>query len=222
MQKYNVVEKFISINGEGPKAGELAVFIRFKGCNLNCIYCDTKWANEPKAEYEAMTADEILKYILESGVNNVTLTGGEPLLRDGMPELITLLLKNNNLYVEIETNGSIDLSKFISLPRRPSFTMDYKLSCSAMESRMNINNFNLLNNNDCVKFVVGSIKDMDRAVEIINKYKLSLKLPVYFSPCFGEIDPKDMVNYLIAHKLNNVKIQLQLHKYIWSPDQKGV
>ena len=75
MSKYEVVEKFVSINGEGTKAGQLAVFIRFKGCNLNCKYCDTKWANEQETPSQPMTEKEILDYVLSTGVKNVTLTG---------------------------------------------------------------------------------------------------------------------------------------------------
>ena len=87
MSTYQVVEKFVSINGEGRRAGELAAFIRFKGCNLQCSYCDTSWANEPGCESERLTKEEILSWIREAGVKNVTLTGGEPLLRKGMEEL---------------------------------------------------------------------------------------------------------------------------------------
>lgn len=85
MSTYQVVEKFVSINGEGRRAGELAAFIRFKGCNLQCSYCDTSWANEPGCESERLTEEEILSWIRETGVKNVTLTGGEPLFaeRDG-------------------------------------------------------------------------------------------------------------------------------------------
>ena len=79
MATYSVVEKFISINGESTKAGQLAVFIRFAGCNLNCNYCDTKWANEKDVSYETLTEFEIYDYIKSTGVTNVTLTGGEPL-----------------------------------------------------------------------------------------------------------------------------------------------
>ena len=90
MSKYEVVEKFVSINGEGTKAGQLAVFIRFKGCNLNCKYCDTKWANEQETPSQPMTEKEILDYVLSTGVKNVTLTGGEPLLREGIENVIPL------------------------------------------------------------------------------------------------------------------------------------
>ena len=89
--EYQVVEHFVSINGEGPLAGQLAVFIRFKGCNLSCAYCDTKWANEGDAPFIPMTAEEIHQYILGTGVRNVTLTGGEPLLQPHIIELLAFL-----------------------------------------------------------------------------------------------------------------------------------
>ena len=85
---FAVVEKFVSINGEGIRAGELAVFIRFRKCNLNCSYCDTKWANTESAEAEMMSAEDIARYIAETGVKNVTLTGGEPLLQENIYDLI--------------------------------------------------------------------------------------------------------------------------------------
>ena len=129
---YQVVEKFVSINGEGRRAGELAVFIRMKGCNLHCSYCDTYWANESDCESTEMTADEIISYIEESGIRNITLTGGEPLLREGMTQLICAILQDPQRRVEIETNGSIDLTPYCKLERRPAFTMDYKMPESGM------------------------------------------------------------------------------------------
>ncbi|WP_346685089.1 radical SAM protein, partial [Anaerostipes butyraticus] len=92
MESYQVVETFVSINGEGKKAGRLAMFIRLKGCNLNCSYCDTKWANERKAPYELMRTDQIIDKIKNSGVSLVTLTGGEPLLDKNIGELIGSIL----------------------------------------------------------------------------------------------------------------------------------
>lgn len=112
MSTYQVVEKFVSINGEGRRAGELAAFIRFKSCNLQCSYCDTSWANEPGCESERLTKEEILSWIRETGVKNVTLTGGEPLLREGMEELIEAILEDPSQRVEIETNGSVDLKPY--------------------------------------------------------------------------------------------------------------
>lgn len=219
---YQVVEKFVSINGEGRRAGELAVFIRMKGCNLRCTYCDTLWANEADCESTEMTVDEIVSYIEESKVKNVTLTGGEPLLREGMAELITAILSDPQRRVEIETNGSVDLSPYCELERRPSFTMDYKMPDSGMEHAMCLSNMEKLSSEDTVKFVVSSRSDMERALEIIEKYDLREWTAVYFSPVFGRIEPVEMVDFLMEKKLNDVKIQIQLHKVIWDPQKRGV
>ena len=109
---FKVVESFVSINGESTRAGELAVFIRFKGCNLNCSYCDTKWANETNAEYKNMTVNEICEIVRNTGIKNVTLTGGEPLLQENIEGLIEKLILQGNR-VEIETNGSISLKNLL-------------------------------------------------------------------------------------------------------------
>lgn len=222
MYNYQVAEKFISINGEGTRAGEPAVFIRFKGCNLNCTYCDTKWANGEDSPCTLMTTEEICDYVRLAGIRNVTITGGEPLKRGGMAELISAIMSDGVTRVEIETNGSVDLSEISSAEHRPSFTMDYKLPESGMESAMLTENFSLLCKNDTVKFVSSSISDMERALEIIRKYSLIGRVNVYFSPVFGKIDPKDMVDFILKNKLNDVRLQIQLHKVIWDPDQKGV
>lgn len=222
MANYEVVETFVSINGEGTRAGELAVFVRMKGCNLNCAFCDTKWANEPEAEFQSMTELDILEYVRKTGVRNVTLTGGEPLLRKDMGLLIETLLADQERRVEIETNGSVDLTPYMELAHRPSFTMDYKLSASQMEAHMCLSNFALLDARDTVKFVVGSRTDMERAAEIIDQYHLIGRTAIYFSPVFGSIEPSEMVDFLIEKKMNDARIQLQLHKFIWDPDKKGV
>ena len=219
---YKVVEKFVSINGEGKRAGQLAVFVRFKGCNLNCSYCDTKWANEKEAVYTPMTAEEIYNYIKDTGVKNCTLTGGEPLLQDNIRELIKLLAQDKTLRVEIETNGSIDLKPFADMENRPSFTMDYKQPSSNMEKQMCLSNFDVLKENDTVKFVSGCNEDLEKAKEIIEKYNLTERCSIYLSPVFGCIEPCRMVEFLIENNMNDVNIQLQLHKFIWDKDTKGV
>lgn len=219
---YQVVEKFVSINGEGQRAGEIAVFLRFKGCNLKCSYCDTAWANEAECESIEMSAEEILAYLEEIGIRNVTLTGGEPLLREGMRELINAILQNPFFRVEIETNGSIDLSSYDTLQKRPSFTMDYKLPGSGMEEKMLPANLKLLSEQDTLKFVVGSRSDMERALEVMEKYRLVGKTAIYFSPVFGKIEPVELVNFLEKKKLNDVRVQIQMHKVIWDPQQRGV
>ena len=220
---YKVVEKFVSINGEGQRAGELAIFIRFAGCNLRCTYCDTMWANQQDVAYTAMDKDEIYDYIKGTGVKNITLTGGEPLLQENIYELVEFLCQNEELTVEIETNGSVDLEQLYEIKgNSPKITMDYKLASSGMEDNMDMENLNKLSKGDTLKFVVGSVEDLDRAKFLIDRYGLLEKCSVYFSPIFGAIDPESIVEYMKENLLNGVVLQLQLHKIIWSPDEKGV
>lgn len=216
-----VVEKFISINGEGTRAGELAVFVRFQGCNLRCGYCDTQWANQPDCPYEEMTPPQVNAYVRSTGVTNVTLTGGEPLLQREMGELLSLLLRDGTLRVEIETNGAVDLTPFCG-ERRPIFTMDYKLPSSGCERGMKLENFSLLEPEDTVKFVSGSCADLERARELIERYDLTRRCHVYLSPVFGQIQPVEMVDYMIKHRMNQVRLQIQMHKVIWDPNKRGV
>lgn len=217
-----VVEKFVSINGEGRRCGQLATFIRFAGCNLNCGYCDTAWANDRKVAFDPMTAEEVYAYIKETQVTNVTLTGGEPLLQQDIGELLELLSKDPELYVEIETNGSVLLSKFSNLENPPSFTMDYKLPSSGMERMMALENFNQLTEKDTVKFVSGSLQDLEKARELINKYKLTEKTSIFISPIFGEIELESIVDFMKDNQMNGVNMQVQLHKIIWDPNERGV
>lgn len=221
MRCFRVAEKFISINGEGSRAGELAVFLRFCGCNLNCGYCDTRWANTSDVKYELISAEELVAYVKSTGVKNVTLTGGEPLLQTDIAYLIELLGESGS-EVEIETNGSVPLKNIVSLSPRPAVTADYKLPSSGMEKYMLTENFAYLTLRDAVKFVVGDICDLVRAEEIINVYELTDRCRVYFSPVFGKIKPEEIAEFMKARKLNGVRLQLQLHKIIWKPDMRGV
>lgn len=223
MNKYNVVEKFASINGEGKKSGQLAVFIRFAGCNLRCSYCDTMWANTGDVKYEVMNSEEIYNYIKDTGINNVTLTGGEPLMQDNIKELLLFLSKDSSLDVEIETNGSVDIRGFLDISQNsPRLTMDYKLPGSNMESSMCLENLNNLRIFDTVKFVASNLYDLNKAKEVIEKYDLANKCSVYISPVFGSINPEEIVEFMKNNIMNNVNLQIQLHKIIWDPQKKGV
>lgn len=98
--------------------------------------------------------------------------------------------------------------------------MDYKLSCSGMEAAMNLDNFDILNSNDTVKFVAGCREDLIKAKQIIEKYNLYGKCNLYISPVFGMIEPEEIVNFMKENVMNDVNMQIQLHKIIWSPDKK--
>ncbi|SFC13702.1 putative 7-carboxy-7-deazaguanine synthase QueE [Clostridium uliginosum] len=219
---FKVVEKFVSINGEGRLCGQLAVFIRFAGCNLNCSYCDTTWANEKNVSYDLMSCHDIYEYIKSTKVRNITLTGGEPLLQEGIIGLLELLSQDNKLDVEIETNGSVLIDKFSTIENPPSFTMDYKLPSSNMEDKMSLQNFKYLTKRDTVKFVSGSIEDLQKAKYIIDKYSLVDKTNVYISPVFGKINMDDIVEFMKKNNMNKVNLQIQLHKVIWEVNKRGV
>ena len=222
MTKYKVAEHFISVNGEGSRPGELSYFIRFRGCNLACAYCDTSWANEPETEYEELTAEELFQAVRLSGIRNVTLTGGEPLLQEQIEDLLQLFGSDRRISVEIETNGSVDLAPFCTAEYRPIFTLDYKLPSSEMEILMRVSNFSLLEPQDTVKFVAGSQEDLQRAMTVIDAYDLAEKCNVHISPVFGQIEPADIVEFMKENRMNGVALRLQLHKFIWDPDQRGV
>ena len=221
-KKLKLAEEFVSINGEGQKAGELALFLRFAGCDLACTYCDTAWANQKDTPYTLCSIKDLWHLAQERGIHNVTLTGGEPLLQPDIHYLPDLLLRDG-FAVEIETNGAQPIAQYLDIcANRPYFTMDYKLPDSGMEEKMCLENLELLTLHDTVKFVCGSLADMERAREIIGEYQLTEETKVYFSPVFGKIDPKDMVEFMKEHRMNAVRLQLQLHKFIWDPNEKGV
>ncbi|MDO4941991.1 MAG: putative 7-carboxy-7-deazaguanine synthase QueE [Lachnospiraceae bacterium] len=222
MERYQVVESFLSINGEGKKAGQLAVFIRFAGCNLNCSYCDTTWANHPDAPFIWMTKEEIYQVICDFGVYNVTLTGGEPLRQEYMCDLLSYLIRDERLAIEIETNGSVDITPYIGISDRISMTLDYKLPGSGMESAMYLSNYEKVRTVDTVKFVSGSREDLIRAKEIMDQYGLVSRCSCYLSPVFGKIEPEEIVTFMKEEKLNGVNLQIQMHKVIWDPEMKGV
>ena len=223
-QIFNVVEHFASINGEGVRAGELAVFVRFRGCNLDCSYCDTRWANDVNAKAAKMSVSDIVKAVEDVKIDNVTLTGGEPLIQAGIDKLIAqLLISGRN--VEIETNGSIDINKVReNVKDNLTTAMNGQVinDIYDMEQYMKLDNFNNLQSQDTVKFVVSSEEDLKRALEIIRQYNLTEKCYVYFSPVFGKIEPVTIVDFMKDNLINGARVQLQLHKFIWSPDKKGV
>lgn len=214
-----IVEKFISIDGEGPTAGALSLFIRFAGCNLHCVWCDTCYAQETNSFSEELSVDEIINYVHESGIKHVTLTGGEPLIHKDVKELLIKLSKF--VEVHVETNGSIDISEF-KISEKVHFVVDYKLPESGMENNMCLTNLTTANKNDAYKFVISSEADAYKAIKIIKDYNLENTTQVYLSCVFENFAPKNLVEIMKKEKLNGVKLQLQLHKFIWDKNKRGV
>ena len=216
-----VNEIFKSIDGEGLRTGELTTFIRLAGCNLRCSYCDTCYALKNSNGTE-MSVDEIVKKAKKFGYRNITLTGGEPLIHKDVDGLISKLCENG-FYVNIETNGSVPIDKYI-LNKNILITMDYKLTSSGVEKNMNLNNLEKLRKNDVLKLVIGK-GDFDKVKEVIEKY--SIKSYIYLSPVFGEIEPFEIVDFMkIMHTqgidTSKMRVQVQLHKIIWNPNERGV
>ena len=162
---FNIVEKFLSIDGEGPSSGELATFIRFQGCNLRCSWCDTTYSWGRENISEKLSAHNIYDYIKNNKVNNVTLTGGVPLIQENIHELLSILENDSDLNVHIETNGSVDIEPFKEKYKSGNISsiVDFKLPSSKMTGKMNYNNLNCVSKKDAYKFVIGSMEDLEKA-----------------------------------------------------------
>lgn len=207
----NVNEIFYSIDGEGIRTGAPAVFIRLTGCNLRCSYCDTKYAFH---EGKEMPDDEIINKAQKYGCKNITVTGGEPLLQG--KELIKKLCRMG-YSVNVETNGSLDISDIQH--HNCIVTMDYKLPSSNMEKTMMLSNISRLRADDVLKFVCED-SDIDKAREIIETYKPSCY--IYLSPVFEKCNPQTLVEVVKELRNPKIRMQIQLHKIIWDPNERGV
>ena len=246
----NVIEIFASIDGEGSRQGLLTTFLRLHDCNIRCSYCDTTYSYGIDSVFTEMTAAEVADVIESLGNHRITITGGEPLLQEAaVVELIDELnrrkaetmqdntsgqagstciididkfdkreMLNNSLYdFNIETNGTI-----IPSFHRDNvwFTYDYKTPSSLAEESMNIDIFKVATERDLIKFVVGSPEDLDCMRRIIDQYPTAAQ--IYVSPVWGQIEAVLIIDYMKAYNLQNVRFQLQIHKFVWHPDTKGV
>ena len=221
----NICEMFLSIEGEGKRTGQPAVFIRKTVCPLRCSYCDSAYTYEDNGT--DMSVNDIMQELknVGKGCKRVTFTGGEPLYYRNEEELSEIqslirLLTKEGYEVNIETNGSINLIPFTSVRKNGFFTMDWKSISSGMSRKMIPENLQVLNEDDILKFVVANEEDLNQMKSLINAYKP--KAQVYVSPVFGEIDPKDIVEYVLDNNMFDAKVQLQLHKIIWDPEMRGV
>jgi 7-carboxy-7-deazaguanine synthase len=206
-------EIFKSIQGESTYAGLPCTFIRLAGCNLRCTYCDTNYAYYHGKE---LADEEIISKIKEYGVKLIEFTGGEPLLQEETPKLLKTLL-DNNYRVLVETNGSICIG---CLDKRLNVIMDFKTPKSGMSERMRAENFKFLKKTDQIKFVLMDKSDYTWAKDIIVKHHLLDKFDnILMSPAYGDLSPKPLVSWVLRDNLP-VRVQLQIHKYIWAPDER--
>jgi 7-carboxy-7-deazaguanine synthase len=220
-----MVEIFETVEGEGMRAGFPTVFVRLFGCNLRCVWCDTKYSYPPAEAEFTMTVGEIANQVEERyRAEHICLTGGEPLLYGSRSaELLKALCAIGRIKdVHVETNGAIDLAPFLSEVRseKARYIMDYKLPDSGENEAMVHGNFALLRPLDEVKFVIASDRDFDAAVETLRAYPTAAQ-PL-FSPVWETMPPARLVEKLLAAGLAGVKLNMQLHKIIWDPNKRGV
>jgi 7-carboxy-7-deazaguanine synthase len=211
-----VNEIFYSIQGESSYAGRPCTFIRLTGCNLRCSYCDTQYAYKDGQEFQI---SEILESVATFQCPLVEITGGEPLIQQETPNLIRRLL-DEGYEVLLETNGSEDITK---VDERCVKIMDMKCLSSGMSERNDLRNLARLTLRDELKLVIGGREDYEYAKEFLKLMRQdSCKVNmIHFSPVFGKLEPKELAEWILEDHLD-VRLHLQLHKFIWPPDQRGV
>jgi 7-carboxy-7-deazaguanine synthase len=208
-------EIFHSIQGESTHAGRPCVFVRLTACDLRCSWCDTPYAF---TEGQKMSIDEVLAQVDTYGCGLVEVTGGEPLLQPDVYPLMERLLASGKT-VLLETGGHIDIGGVPAGVRR---IVDVKCPGSGEADRNCGANLDRLRPTDEVKFVIADRADYDYAREIVRTHALTGKCgAVLFSPVHGVLDPKALAAWVLADRLT-VRVQLQLHKYIWDAATRGV
>jgi len=208
-----VTEIFFSIQGESTHAGKPCVFVRFTGCDLRCGYCDTAYAFHGGKD---MSRAEILGEVERHPARFVCLTGGEPVLQKELPDLCRELLARG-YEVSLETHGQRPLD---AIPREVKKIVDLKTPGSGEEHR-DFRELGALREGDELKVVVCGEADFRWAVEVIDRLGLWGRVPVLFSPSFGEVAPQDLARWVLASE-RPARLQLQMHKIIWGAEARGV
>ena len=208
-------EIYESIQGESSWAGERCLFVRLTACDLRCTYCDTEYAFY---EGKKRLVSEVLAEVLALDYPLVEITGGEPLLQKNVLPLMTALCDAGRT-VLIETSGAHDISK---IDPRVHRIMDLKTPGSGECARNLWSNLAHLEKRDEVKFVIGSREDYEWSRDRVREHDLAARCgTVLFSPIFGRIEPREIVEWILADQLP-VRFQLQMHKVIWEPRARGV
>jgi len=209
-----VCEIFTSIQGESTHAGLPCAFIRLSRCNLRCSYCDTQYAYSDGAD---RSEDDIVNQVRQAGIRLVEITGGEPLLQKEVYSLTTRLLEEG-YGVLMETNGSM---KIKDIDRRTCVILDMKTPGSGMSDRMDLTNLEIMKHSDEIKFVLTSRDDYEWAKKMIQSYQLTNRCHILLSPAYGILHPEDLAAWMIQDRMQ-ARLNLQLHKYIFGPERRGV
>lgn len=208
-------EIFYSIQGESSFAGYPCLFFRLSGCNLRCSYCDARYTYEEPADETALGV--LLAEAARYPAALIEITGGEPLLQEGVYPFMEALLAADRT-VLLETNGSLGLER---VPQEVVKIIDLKCPGSGMAEQMYPGNLDLLAPHDEIKFVLSSRADYDWAVAIIRKHHLDKKAKLILSPVIGRLEPSLLAEWLLADALP-ARLQLQLHTLLWPGVKRGV
>jgi 7-carboxy-7-deazaguanine synthase len=211
-----VTEIFRSIQGESTHAGRPCTFVRLTGCPMRCVWCDSEYTFTGGDHFQI---DDVVAQVHSLGCNLVEITGGEPLAQKSAFELVRRLC-NDGFEVLVETGGYVSTAE---LDERAKVILDVKCPASGEESRNHWQNLERLRSDkDEVKFVVADRSDWDYAQTVIRKYDLQTRArAVLISPAWEQIDLQDLADWVSQSGLN-IRMQLQLHKYIWGPEARGV
>ena len=209
-----VTEIFHSIQGESSYSGRPCVFVRLTGCPLRCTWCDTDYAfygGNP------LTTDEIIAQVKGFQCQLVEVTGGEPL---NQPEAFGLIARlcDEAFEVLVETSGAIDVAP---VDRRAHVILDIKCPGSGMVDQMHWANVDALSDKDEAKFVIKDRQDYEWALDVVKRFRLTDRCPVLFSPVLDQLKLQSLAEWILDDRLP-VRFQVQLHKYIWDPQMRGV
>jgi 7-carboxy-7-deazaguanine synthase len=209
-----VTEIFYSVQGESTYAGRPCAFVRLTGCRLRCRYCDTAYAFRGGT---SMTITEITSRVMEFGTELVEITGGEPLEQPSVRSLIDQLLREG-LTVMLETGGHVPIA---DLPDPLVKIIDVKCPDSGEEGTFAMENLQLVAAHDEFKFVLSSERDYLWARRFFEEHLTARPNPVLFSPAHGVVSPEELAGWILRDRLP-VRLQLQIHKYVWDPAMRGI
>ncbi|MFW6154042.1 MAG: radical SAM protein [Planctomycetota bacterium] len=209
-----VNEIFLSLQGEGTRAGRPCVLVRLTGCDVGCRWCDTRYA---RADGEAMTIAAIAAAVAGRGCRLVEVTGGEPLAQAASPALLTALCEAGH-EVLLETSGTFDIAP---VDPRVVRIMDVKCPSSGVAGAMRWSNLERVRPSDEVKFVLADRGDYEYARAVIDQHDLTGRCTVLMGPVAGQLDPAELAAWICADRLE-VRLNLQLHKLLWPDRERGV
>lgn len=214
MTRLRINEIFHSIQGEGTRAGLRCVFVRLTGCHLRCVWCDTEYAFY---EGDWKSLDDILSEVRDFGCPVVEVTGGEPLLQPGVYPLLTALCDEYPT-VMLETSGAVSIEK---VDPRVIRIVDLKCPGSGEVHRNHWPNIDLLRAGDEVKFVIADRADYEWSRDMIRRHRLIERCPILLNPVFDRLRHIDLAEWVISDRLD-VRVGMQIHKFIWTPLTRGV